>query len=428
MYAGNGSNNRVSRPAVYIALLGVAVGLIVMIVSVCVVVGFKRQISEKVQGFGADIQLLNMAFDELMPSFAKGEEGQGEEPEDAFYRIIYDRPPVEATDSLLSQLKKIPNVSHVQRFSTKIGMLKTDDDFLGVTFKGLDKDYQTDYLASCLVEGRLPVFSADESSQELLLSVAQARHLRLKTGDKVFAYYTYMDNIRARRYTITGLYETNLRDYDMMFAFTDLHAVNVLNGFNGDCVSGVEVLVKDFGHVDLTSAFIAEHSLYPQRTEGVRYEAFTIKQLAPSIFSWLSVLDTNVLMIIVIMFLVSSFTVVSGLLIIMLERIHTIATLKALGATNFTVRKIFIHFALMLVGKGVVIGNVAGMVLCLLQRQFKLISLDPSTYYIDAVPVEFDWMAIVGVNMITLFLSLLVVIGGSCLISISKPARALKYE
>ena len=233
--------------------------------------------------------------------------------------------------------------------------------------------------------------------------------------------------MRARRFKVAGIFATNMNDYDKNYVITDIYTVRKLNGWDTEMSSGLEVTVKDFDRVEeLTSKLQFLH----QGTDrnGVTYGVFSIRDIAAHTFAWLEVLDMNVVMILVLMILVSAFTVVSGLLIIMLERIHMIGTLKVLGATNVSVRKIFIHFSVMLVGQGLLWGNAAGLFFCWIQQRYHLVSLDPSVYYIDSVPIQFNWWLILAVNAATLLISTLVIWGSSHLISIGKPSATIRYE
>ncbi|MBR1668190.1 MAG: ABC transporter permease [Bacteroidaceae bacterium] len=395
---------RFSRPAIRIAMLGVAIGLAVMLVCLAVVLGFKHEVSSKVIGFGSHIQVLSLTQNQR-----------------------YEMMPVLTNDTLIRKVKKVQGTDHIQRFAIKLGILKTEDDFRGLTFKGVGEDYDFSFLQHCLIEGKLPKFTSKEATNEILLSKKVASQLGVKVGDRIFAYFMGEDAMRARRFTIAGIFATNMNDYDKNYVITDIYTVRKLNGWDKEMSSGLEVTVKDFDRVqELTQKLQFLH----QGTDrnGVTYGVFSIKDIAAHTFAWLAVLDMNVVMILVLMILVSAFTVVSGLLIIMLERINMIGTLKVLGATNVSVRKIFIHFSIMLVGKGLLWGNIVGLLLCWLQQQFHLISLDASVYYIDSVPIQFNWWLILAINVITLLISTLVIWGSSHLISIGKPSETIRYE
>lgn len=393
-----------SRPAVRIAMLGVAIGLAVMIVSLAVVLGFKHEIKSKVMGLGGHVQALSITQNEK-------------------YEIL----PITTDASLIRKIECVAGVDHVQQAATKLGVLKTEDDFAGLTFKGIGSDYDTRFLQSCIVDGSMPHFSEKESSNEILISKSVADDLGLEVGGKVFSYFMSDGSMRARRFKVAGIYVTNMDDYDKNLAFTDICTVRKLNGWNDTMSSSLEIAVKDFNQLDTTVKQL--RFLSGERNEsGATTGVFSIKDLSAHTFAWLDVLDMNVVMILVLMILVSAFTVVSGLLIIMLERINMIGVLKVLGATNKSVRQIFVHFSIMLVGKGMLWGNVVGLVLCVLQQQFHVVSLDASTYYIDSVPIQFDWLLILAVNAITLLISSVVIWGSSHLISIGKPASTLRFD
>ena len=393
-----------SRPAIRVAMFGVAIGLAVMIVSLAVVLGFKNEVSAKVTGFGSHIQVLSLTQNQ-----------------------DYEMLPILANDTLIRRVRKVKGIDHIQKFATKIGILKTEEDFRGVTFKGVGEDYDLSFLEKCLVEGEVPRFSSNEAKNEILLSKQVATDLGVKVGDKVFAYFMNEESMKIRRFKVTGIFATNMKDYDRNYAFIDIYTARKLNGWDDEMASGLEVTVADFEQVDVYTRKLQFIHKGTDRN-GVTYGVFSIKDIAAHTFAWLAVLDMNVVMILVLMILVSAFTVVSGLLIIMLERISMIGILKVLGATNKAVRQIFVNFSLILVGKGLLWGNIVGLLLCWIQQSFHLISLDASVYYIDSVPIKFDWLLIVAVNVVTLLISTLVIWGSSHFISIGKPSQTIRYE
>lgn len=385
-------------------MLGVAIGVAVMLLSLAVVLGFKHEVSSKVIGFGSHIQVLSLTQNQN-----------------------YEMMPVLTNDTLIRKVKKVQGVGRIQKFATKIGILKTEENFRGLTFKGVGEDYDLSFFKNCLIEGELPKFSSKEASNEILLSQKVAGDLGVKVGDKIFAYFIGEESMRARRLKVTGIFATNMNDYDKNYVITDIYTVRKLNGWDKEMSSGLEVTVNDFDRVEeLTSKLQFIHKGTDRN--GVTYGVFSIKDIAAHTFAWLSVLDMNVVMILVLMILVSAFTVVSGLLIIMLERINMIGTLKVLGATNVSVRKIFIQFSVMLVGQGLLWGNVIGLLLCWIQQKFHLISLDATVYYIDSVPIQFNWWLILAINVATLLISTFVIWGSSHLISIGKPSETIRYE
>ncbi len=385
-------------------MLGVAIGVAVMLISLAVVLGFKHEVSSKVIGFGSHIQVLSLTQNQN-----------------------YEMMPVLTNDTLIRKVKKVQGVGRIQKFATKIGILKTEEDFRGLTFKGVGEDYDLSFFQSCLTSGKMPKFSAKEASNEILLSQKVAGDLGVKVDDKIFAYFMGEESMRARRFKVAGIFATNMNDYDKNYVITDIYTVRKLNGWDEEMSSGLEVTVNDFDRVEeLTKKLQFIHK--DTDRNGVTYGVFSIKDIAAHTFAWLSVLDMNVVMILVLMILVSAFTVVSGLLIIMLERINMIGTLKVLGATNVSVRKIFIQFSVMLVGQGLLWGNVIGLLLCWIQQKFHLISLDATVYYIDSVPIQFNWWLILAINVATLLISTFVIWGSSHLISIGKPSETIRYE
>lgn len=406
-----------SRPAIRIAMAGIAVGLMVMIVSLAVVMGFKHEVSQKVIGFGSHIQVLSLT-----------------------QTYEYELLPLHTSDSLDMAVAKVRGVDRVEKFATKLGILKTEDNFSGLTFFGVGEDYDRSFLEKSIVEGEMPKFDSKKASNKLVISRRVANSLNVEAGDKIFAYFMGEKGLRARRFVIEGIYETNLSDYDNNYVFTDIYTIRKLNGWTKDMSSGYQLTVKNFDELEEVTDRLSrkvclnKEYILPYEYEGqiynigVHYGAYHIKQLAAHTFSWLEVLDMNVLMILVLMICVSSFTIVSGLLIIMLERINMIGTLKALGSTNMSIRRIFLNFSVMLVGKGMIIGNVLGLLVCFIQDKFHVAKLDPTIYYIDSVPIQFNWVYFLGVNLITLFISAIVIFGSSFLVSLSKPVKAMRFE
>ena len=404
IYRESDGGKQVSRPAVLIAMAGIAIGLAVMIIAVAVVIGFKSEVRNKVIGFGSHIQITNL---------------------DAV--SSYETHPIVVGDSMMTALADYPEISHVQRFSTKPGMIKTDDAFQGMVLKGVGPEFDPHFIKEYLVEGEIPVFSDSVSSNQVLISKALATKMKLKLGDKIYTYYI-QDDIRARRLTIAGIYQTNFSEYDNLFLLTDLNLVNRLNGWQPEQVTGVELQVKDYDKLeDITYEIATDIDNQMDKLGGVYYVR-NIEQLNPQIFAWLDLLDLNVWVILFLMIGVAGFTMISGLLIIIIERTNMIGILKALGANNFTIRRTFLWFAVFLIGKGMFWGNAIGLAFCIFQSQFGLFKLDPETYYVDTVPVSFNVLLFVLINLGTLFASVLMLIGPSFLITKINPANSMRYE
>lgn len=407
IYQDNTNNRQqVSKPAIRIATAGVAIGLAVMILSVCVVLGFKHTIRDKVAGFGSHIQVAN------------------------FYTLQSAATdlPIVMNDSLLKVLRQTQGVKHVQRFAMKQGILKTDNDFLGVMFKGVGPEFDSTFIHKSMVEGSIPHFSDQQSTNRILISKDMASKLRVKAGDRIFAYFIGEGGVRTRRFTISGIYQTNLAQYDKTTCFCDLYTARKLNAWTDDMVTGAELTVNDFKQLSTTANDIINRVNRTQDQYGNTFSSKTIRELSPQIFSWLDLLDLNVWIILAIMTAVAVVTMISGLLIIILERTTMIGVLKALGARNSTVRHTFLWFAAFIIGKGLLIGDALALALILLQKFTGFAKLDPQTYYVDVVPVELDWMLIVALNIATMLIALFVLIAPSYLVSHIHPAKSMRYE
>lgn len=405
IYKDKGDKYKVSRPAIRIATIGVAIGLAVMVVTVSVVLGFKHTIRDKVVGFGSHIQVENfLALQSTDP-----------------YPICVD-------DSLMRVLRSTDGVKHVERFALTQGILKTDSDFLGMTFKGVGPEYDFTFIRQNLVAGDIPEFSDQSSHYKLLVSQMTADKLKLAVGDKVYAYFISNNDVRARRFTVSGIYQTNLTLFDQSLCFTDLYtAVRLNNWLDGQC-TGAEITVADFGRLEETAANVVERINRTPDKYGDILTSQTIDEAYPQIFSWLDLLDINVWIILALMVCVAGFTMISGLLIIILERTQMIGTLKALGARNSTVRHTFLWFAAFIIGRGLLFGNIIGIGIVLVQEYTGVVSLDPTSYYVSTAPMELNVPFIVLLNVATLLISLFVLIAPSYLISHIHPAKSMRYE
>ena len=404
IYRSRAGEKEVSKPAVRIAMAGIAIGLAVMIVSVAVVIGFKHQVRDKVIGMGSDIVVSSIEGAQL-----------------------YQMNPVVANDSLLSVIQNIPQVSHVQRYATKPGMIMTADNFQGMIVKGVAQEYDWTYLKAHLQEGEIPALTDSVASNRVLVSRSMADKLSLKVGDKLYTYYIE-GNVRARRLTVSGIFQTNFSAFDDYFLITDMYMVRRLNGWEPDQVGGVEVAVSDYRFLDSVNDDIRGHIQEQTDRYGAIYCSRTSEELYPQIFAWLDLLDTNVWVILILMTGVAGFTMISGLLIIILERTQMIGVLKALGANNASIRQIFLSFSVFLIGRGMCWGNVIGLSCCLIQYFFEPIKLDPATYYVNAVPVELHLGWIVLLNVCTLLVSVGMLVGPSYLISHIHPAKSIRFE
>ena len=405
LYSERGENNKVSKPALYIATTGVALGLAVMIISVCVILGFKHTNRDKVTGLGAHATVAN--FVSLHGS---------------------EQRPIDYSDSIRNVLKKTPGLKSMQSFAMTQGILKTDSDFMGVAYKGIAADYDTAFIHSCMTEGSIPGFSDKSSGNKILISKNIATKLRLKTGDRVFSYFINNGDIRVRRYTVAGIYQTNMTKFDESLCFCDLYSAVKLNGWSQGQVSGVELQLHDIANVPIAARYLVKNVNRQGDKFGETYSSETVYEMYPQIFSWLDLLDLNVWIILGLMICVSGITIISGLLIIILERTRMIGTLKAMGCRNRSVRNIFIWFAALVIGRGLILGDIIALGLVALQKYTKFVSLDASVYYVDYVPVEINAPLILLINAATLAICLLVFIGPSYIVSHINPVKTIKYE
>ena len=400
-----GDRRKVSRPAIRIATVGVAIGLAVMIITVSVVMGFKHTIRDKVIGFGSHIQVINLLSANNSVSY-----------------------PIAINDSMMTVLKGIEGVKHVERYAITQGILKTDDEFLGVAFKGVGPEFDPTFLQQNLVEGEVPAFSDSKSGQKILMSRMIADKLRLKSGDKVFAYFIDGDDVRVRRFTISGIYQTNMTRFDEHLCFTDLYTAAKLNGWFTNQYSGAELLVDDFDRLAEIEQNVVEQVNRSLDEYNSTYTSQTIYDAYPQVFTWLELLDVNVWIILGLMICLAGITMISGLLIIILERTSMIGVLKALGARNKTIRHTFLWFAAFIIGRGLLLGDVIGIGLVLLQKWTGLVTLDPQTYYVSEAPVELNLPIVITLNIATLFISISVLIIPSFFISHIHPAKSMRYE
>ena len=405
IYSSDGQRREVSRPAIRIATLGVAIGLAVMIITVSVVLGFKHTIRDKVVGFGSHIRIENILTEQTASPT-----------------------PICISDTLKRNIKAIPGVRHIAPYSMTQGILKTESDFLGVIFKGVGKDYDLSFLKQHLVSGKMPEFNDEESSYQLLISQQTADKLVLKAGDRVFSYFIGNDDVRVRKFTVAGIYQTNMNQFDQLLCFTDYQVPIRLNGWEKDQCSGAELMVNDFERLEETARQVQHLITRNVDRYGETFTSQTIYESYPQIFTWLDLLDINVWIILALMVCVAGFTMISGLLIIILERTQMIGLLKALGARNSTVRHTFLWFAAFIISQGLLLGDLIGIGIVVLQQQTGFVKLDPASYYVDTAPMELNIPIVVALNVGTLLISIFVLIAPSFLVSHIHPAKAMHFE
>jgi lipoprotein-releasing system permease protein len=396
-----------SHKIIRIALVGIALGLAVMIISVAVVTGFKNEIRNKVIGFGSHLQVVN--FDS---------------------NNSYETRPVSKKQPFLSELKNLAGVNHVQVFATKPGMIKTDEYIQGIVFKGVDSGYNWTFFGNNLLEGELPNINDSVRSDEILLSIQVSKLLEVSVGDRVVLYFINEDenNPRMLQLTVCGLYQTSLEEFDNLFVLGDLQQVQRLNDWKSDQVSGFEVLISDFNRIDEIEQEVRNTVLDYSIENDAILRTTNITREYPQIFDWLSILDMNVWIILILMAVVAGFNMISGLLVLILERSKMIGVLKALGSPNWSIRRIFLYLSVFLTSRGMIWGNAIGIAVIVIQNYFEVLKLNPTTYYVDVVPVNFSLLHIVLLNLGTIVATTLMLVLPSYLVSKISPEKTIRFD
>lgn len=401
LYGTRKGEKRISRPAVAIAQWGIAIGAVIMIASICIIVGFKQQIRDKVFGFGGHIQI-------------SGYSNGGSEV------------PITADSIFLNALSSAGGTAKVQPYVQKTGMILANKEFEGVLIKGVGKEYDLTFLREHIIEGGIPEFSDTASSGKILISRSIADKTNSKLGDRLNVYF-FDNGIKARKLTVAGIYRTHLTELDNAIAITDIYTTRSINNWTREQASAIEISIDDYRQLLPMRENIAgiAHKAGIRNSEGM--SVLTIEEAYPSMFAWLDVLDQTVWIILILVLCIAAFTMISGLLILILEKSSLIGILKAIGSKDTSIRRIFIYYACFIIGKGLLIGNIIGISLCLLQQQFKIIAIDPEMYYMDRVPIEFTWL-LIPMNIAIYILSVAALVLPSMLISKIEPTKAIKFE
>jgi lipoprotein-releasing system permease protein len=379
-------------------------GLAVMILAVAILTGFKQQIRDKVVGFGSHIQIMN--FDS---------------------NISFETTPISDTQKFIPAIRQIPGITHLEVFATKAGIIRTDEDIQGVVLKGIGSDFDWKYFKSNMVDGSVFTVTDTGLTNKVIISKKISNMLRLKTGDS-FAMLFIQDPPRMRKFTISGIYETSLEEFDKMYVYCDIGHIKRLNGWKDDQVSGFEVFIDDFDKLDEMTSAVRDAIGYKITEEDTKFKVTNIRMKYPQIFDWLNFQDVNVIIIILLMLIVAGFNMISGLLILILEKTNMIGVLKSLGAEDITIRRIFLYQAAYLIGKGLFWGNLVGLGLAFIQLKTGVITLDPSSYYIKTVPVNLELIHILLLNAGTMAAIILMLLVPTKLISRITPVKAIRYD
>jgi lipoprotein-releasing system permease protein len=399
-----GQGTSFSRPINVIAIIGIALGLAVMILAVAILTGFKQQIRDKIAGFAAHIQVVN--FDA---------------------NLSYETVPISSDQPFVNKIRNNPGIKSIQVFATKAGIIKTEDNIQGVVLKGIGSDYDWSFFSSNLVEGEVVRVSDTARTDNVLISKKVSDMLGLKLGDS-FSMFFVQDPPRMRKFTITGIYETSLEEFDKTYVFCDIDHIRSLNGWTENQVSGFEIFINDFDELDQMTGVVQDAIGYSNDQNEEQLKVTNIRGKYPSIFDWLGFQDTNVIIILILMILVAGFNMISGLLILILEKTNMIGILKAMGSGNKLIRNIFLYQAAWLTAKGLFWGNVIGIGLAVLQLKTGMFSLDPTSYYLKSVPINLDPVHIILLNAGTMAAIILMLLIPSQLIARITPVKAIRYD
>ena len=393
-----------SRPAIIIATTGIAVGLAVMIITLAVTRGFKSQIRDKVMGFSQHITVTNYNV------------GMGTV-----------EAPVTCTDSTMTALLAKSLIERVQPYVNKPCIIRTNEAFHGFMLKGINASYDRTFLNKYMIKGGFPAPQDSLGNNWIVISRTIADMLGLDVGSRADTYFM-QNQVRIRRLTVTGIYETGFLEYDRMFGITELQALQRLNDWEPYEYSGLEIGITDVSRIDYGYGQVREVLVELEKQTGENYLVQTLYDTHFSLFAWLDVLDLNVWIILALMLGIAGFTMISGLLIIIFERTATIGTLKSLGASDKAVRGVFMRLASYIILKGMLLGNIAGIVICVVQQWLHIIPLDPANYYLDSVPMQVGWEWLIILNIVMFLLSMLMMLIPSAVISKIVPSKSIRFE
>lgn len=403
MSKGSGSGN-LSRPFIRITTIAVALSLAIMIISIAIVTGFKKEISEKTIGFGSHIQILN--YDS---------------------NLSYETRPISNNQDCIPKIKAIKGIRHIQQFALKPGIIQTDTDIQGVVLKGIEPDFDWSFFKKNLIAGDVFQLSDTSTTNKTVISKSLAQLLKLKVGDK-FAMHFVQDPPRVRRFTVSGIYDTKMGEFDKVFILGDIRHVRKLNDWKDDQISGFEILVDDFDRIEDLTLQVDDIAGLVFFDDGSKLKVQSIIQKYPTIFDWLGLQDMNTIILIVIMLFVAGINMISGLLIIILERTNMIGVLKAMGGTNSLIRRIFLIQSGFIIVRGLIFGNLFGLALCILQKEFGFIKLDEASYYLSTVPINLNALHIILLNIGTFIVTLAMVVIPSMVVSRISPEKTIKFD
>lgn len=392
-----GNKNSFSKPIIRISIIAIALGIAMMTLSLCIVQGFQAEIEKKIIGFGSHIQITSY-------------ESKG----------AVEQKPISINKDFYPQIDTLDEIRHIQVFANKGAILKTEEDNYGVLLKGIDHRYEWTFFEQYLHEGRAPKIEVGEKSNEILISKKIAQKLQLVVNDELLIYFLQQPP-RMRKMKVSGIYNTGLGEMDERMAIIDLRHIQKISDWDSTQVGGFEVLLNNIEDLEKVDQFIYEQIDYDLTSTN-------IKEARIDIFNWLELQDINVIIIITLLVLVCGIDIISALLILILEKTETIGILKAIGAKDSSLRKVFIYNAAYLIVMGLFFGNLLGLGIALLQQHFGFLSLPQEAYFIDQVPIKINLLYLIVLNFATLLTCVLMLIIPSGIVSRISPARAIRYE
>ncbi len=405
LFLSRDQSQHLSRRIVRLAIAGISLGMVVMILAVAIVVGFQQEVENKVNGFAAHLQIVNYDNNQS-----------------------YQTRPISTDQVPINRIKNIDGISHIQKFATKPGMIKVEDEIQGVVLKGIGEDFDWSFFEKNKIRG-IKIRLDSARTDQIWISEQLAEKLKLNLGNPFRMYFLNENEKvpRIRQFTVGGIYRTGLEEFDLMFVLADIRHIQRLNSWTENQVSGYELYINNTDHPDDLEAQVRNEVILAQRDE-VSLQVVNTKRKFPQIFDWLDLLDMNVWIILSLMIIVAGFNMISGLLVIILERTQMIGILKSMGAANVNIRKVFLYLSAFLVGKGLLWGNLLGTSLCLIQYYFKVVHLDPTSYYVSTVPVNLSFTHLLLLNLGALAVTMLMLIAPSWFVSRISPEKTIRFD
>jgi len=390
-------NNRYTKPILLIGTLAVTLSVTVMLLSIMITTGFKNQITEKIIGFAGDITITSYVNNQS-----------------------YESIPINKNQSLISDLLSNKNIVNVSSFATKAGILKNENEILGVVLKGVSSNYNWDFFNKNMLSGKTLTLSDSISSNSIIISKQVAKNLNLSLGESVFMYFA-QDPPRVRKFIIHGIFSTALSDFDDLFVIADISQIQKLNNWKASQIGGLEIKINDFRKLDEIAEFVYNKTDYNLKSES-------IKERFPQLFDWLDLQNMNVFLIIILMVIVALVNMITVLIIIILEKVQLVGILKSMGLSNWNIRKIFLYQSIKIATIGLIFGNLLAFILTFLQKKFQFLKLDSSIYYMQHVPVDYDFFSVLLINIGTIVMCYLALIIPSAIITKMKLINSIRFE